>query len=193
VPATANPCEDFADNGTREQEQNDNGSNTQAMDVEDNIHVNNEKERAATAINVNDNHVEDNNLLEEESTDVEARDVSRERAEDCILLEIVTAIINDLITVTTTGSEHVPEVKNNNSTLEKEVTVEVQVQHAPPPLPHVEEHNQFQSTAGKDQFLVEASEKWTVDKLKELLLQAKLQEKEGKKNLRRLMVTNKNE
>jgi hypothetical protein len=60
VPATANPCEDSADNVTREQEQNDNGSNTQAMDVEDNIHVNNEKEGVAIVMNVNDNHVVDN-------------------------------------------------------------------------------------------------------------------------------------
>ncbi len=115
MPATANSCEDSADNGTREQ----------AVDVEANAHVNYEKEAAAIAGNAKDNHVEDDKLLEEKSNEVEAnkesdnnlhdegdkRDAHKERVEDCSMLELVTAIINDLITVTTTGSEHVLEVK----------------------------------------------------------------------------------
>jgi hypothetical protein len=177
------------------------------VDLEADANVNNEKEADANDSNAKENRVEDNKLLEEQCKDVEAnkepknklhddrdkRDAHQERVEDCSMLEIVTAIINEIITVITTGSEHVLEDKNTDPTLEKEAMVDVQFGHLPSSTSPVEGHIESQSSAGKDQLLVEETEKLTVDKLKELLLQAKLQEKEGKKKWRRLMIANKNE
>jgi hypothetical protein len=145
VPATAKPCENSDDHGTREKEQTDNGSNTKDVDVEADAIVDNEKEVAAIASNAKGTHVADNKQLEEQCKDLEAnsepenklhderdkRNAHKEPVEYCSMLEIVTAIINDIITVITTGSGHVLEVKNNNPTLEREAMVAVQSGHSP--------------------------------------------------------------